>query len=320
MSILTDQYPTIEPHELNICLLSTSSAFDAFTLPKLFERLPLEPRGRDAVKLCAVLQDPWLLTSDKLLIEDIMVGLCEPLARLWGYCNLVRRGGPVHGGSKFELLGCLAAWKARLDSISYLCESAGLGEEATEFPLRAYCAGESESSAAALRRARSLVQEAAILHRLLSLHLHADLQALDMLVADLRRGEQEHAANNERQLRVREWARSADGRTAVGLAVAVLEEALAQDTGLVLPLADVALSAGSVVMRAWIEHATDDICRCPPATDAQARPRETLDFRDLIPSMKNPMLGRIAVCKCTAQDWEHQFRIAQQHVKGQPLA
>lgn len=316
MSVLTGQYPTLGSQELNIGLPSTYSVYGATGLPRLFERLPLEPGGRDAFRLCDVLQNPWLLMPKMLLVEDVTMGLCEPLRRLWEYCSLARRGGAADGSSKVELLGRLAAWKEQLDGVSCLCESASPGENASEFPLRAYCGGEGESSASALRRARSLVQEALILYRLLSLHLHADLRALGLLVSDLRISRETHAGISELQLPAREWARSADGKKAVSLAMLVLDEALERDKDYVLPLADTVLSASSVIMRAWVEHRNNGLCSCPPVMGAQATLPATPDFGDLVLSRENTVSSSISVCICNAKEWERMFRIARQHVSG----
>ncbi|KAK3381199.1 hypothetical protein B0H63DRAFT_197642 [Podospora didyma] len=325
MSITTGQHPTINPHELNIGLASTCSVWDARGLGKMLERLPLGPSGRDAHRLGDVLQDPWLLRSDMFLVEDATLGLCALFARVWEYCHLARRQTIDNSGGslsklKVELLGYLEAWKERLEGVSYLCESAAmrLGETATEFPLQAYCDQNSESSASALHRARYLIHEASVLHGLLGLHLHADLQTLEPLVVSLRDGNTKESAakSQEWKLRVSEWARSADGRKAVTIAVAILDEETSwQDMGHVPPLADVALSAGSVVVRACIEYGSllGTTCDCLHSTGSQDWTQGILDSGGAMRGKKT--LDSLSICECNAEEWERRFGTAQQRVK-----
>ncbi|KAK0610142.1 hypothetical protein B0T17DRAFT_127530 [Bombardia bombarda] len=147
ISLILGQCPTIRPQELNIGLASTSAAYDAGGLGKLFKRLDLEPGGRDTARLCDVLRDPYLLTADMCLVEDVTLGLCGSLSWLWEYRNLARtqpNKASSESGSRLELMGRLAAWKGRLDHISFLLESAALSQDAIKLPLRAYCEPDSE--------------------------------------------------------------------------------------------------------------------------------------------------------------------------------
>ncbi len=120
MSLIGARYPNIRHEELNIGLTSTHAAFNAEGLPKLFERIPLEPEGRSMLVFSDTIDDPWVLTSDMFLVEDAISGLCGAFPRLWKYVQSRRRGLPISSDAKADLSGRLAAWNRRIRETWYL--------------------------------------------------------------------------------------------------------------------------------------------------------------------------------------------------------
>ncbi|KAK3314129.1 hypothetical protein B0H66DRAFT_607363 [Apodospora peruviana] len=338
LSLLTTEYPTLRPSELTIGLPSTGAIYDAPHMLKMMSRLPQEPVGRDEHdrRLCDVLKTPNWLPPDAFLVEDCTLGFCSSVAQLWKYCYLARRNRSLPSDaptSKAELLGTLTIWKQHLDAVVRRCELGAspitllenATTDATTFPLRAYCGRASDSAALALERAQALACEATILYHVLSLHLHADLKVLGLIVEDLRTagpGQAPSVKLSEQRIWAREWARSADGLTAMDLAVSILDEALwipDDKKRVMLPLADAALDAASVVMRAWIErYSMDGYCSCQPMTPAGALSGGiTLDkMRVSKDKLKNPELGSMSICRCNVNKWEGQFRLARQYLTG----
>ncbi len=173
--------PDIRPEELDVGLPSTFALWNGEGLGPFYERLPLEPGGRDAFKICEILRDPWSLTPDLLLVEDVEMGLCGMASSLWRHRALARSSRVANGDCKVELIGRLTAWKERLDELASQCAARDPSEQATDFPLRAYFSSLGDDSTSALARASSLIQGATMLHHLLSLHVHADVQTLSPL-------------------------------------------------------------------------------------------------------------------------------------------
>ncbi|KAK7755167.1 hypothetical protein SLS62_002982 [Diatrype stigma] len=278
--------------------------------------------------LCGMFQDVWRYT------ESRRTGVpSSPPSN---------QGSDYDGHDAMETLSArLDAWKAELDRTSALCRHQSVQrDDSVEFPLQAYRGFEDQElgqaqgrsgpgsgwRSMALNRVKALVQEATTLYHLLSLQLYTDgNMAVDGSGTSLGRctsGAEESsttrssAENGEWTAR---WVRSKAARKPMSHAVALSKTTRAAAVGngrargsrirALDPLAPLAVTVSSSVMRVWRAAAVDSKCTFGAVVGTQ-RTELGLDHNGLYRGRELEawfqtggvaMVDGVPVCQCAAE-------------------
>lgn len=148
---------------MGVC--STFSLWNTTSLHIFYPRYSEEPRERQTCKMNDLIAG--VVTPSSLLVEDIELGLCGTLLRIWEISRAVARFDELaHLAALNEISTRLQICKDRLDTTSALRE-----HDRTRWKVlvRAYMGKESEDTGeqAGLERLLSLLADAALLHQFL---------------------------------------------------------------------------------------------------------------------------------------------------------
>ncbi|KAH8897361.1 hypothetical protein GQ53DRAFT_508258 [Thozetella sp. PMI_491] len=242
------------------------------------------------------------------------MGLCGMQRALWRYNTMRQEDGQADHYLEDQLAKQLDFWKAQLDRVSDLRDAQQPQAYDATFSLRFYQGSETAVSPPTLARFISLVRDTTLLFNTISLHLYSN----KYIVSRFSRSQLPLGAETicstpsyEHNTRMREWARSENGRRAVSLSITTLEarEEILSTGGhqreFAEPLTDLALSNSATVFFAWLES-TEDQCNCGNAP-VYTGPLGTEDWRS---GGNTPAVGGGWLCKCRVDGWMRRFAAA----------
>ncbi|KAL3962540.1 hypothetical protein ACCO45_004063 [Purpureocillium lilacinum] len=255
LSLFCNQPPLLRREELDLGLTSTFAMWNSYGLHIFFPRHENEPWDRGAYKMASLdlcllgtWSDIWLLQQQRRNRSEAVAAKVAVVSRQ------------------------LEAYERRLDGIEDAVERPELHGQYTEFLFRAYSGkglpSDPKWRERVLERIHSTMSRVRMLHRLLGMHLYADLPAVREIARITPTPMWQRKA-----LQIQEWAISPDSRAAVLQAMyvsrtyressAVLRSHPQQQPQLADPVAYMALSAAAAVFWAWSVH-TVDVCTCAP--------------------------------------------------------
>ncbi|UNI18265.1 hypothetical protein JDV02_004543 [Purpureocillium takamizusanense] len=334
LSLFCNQPPLLRREELDLGLTSTFAMWNSYGLHIFFPRHENEPWARDAYKMSSLDVGSRQQSPQGVLIEDVQLCLLGTWSDIW-LLQKQRRNRSEAVAAKLTVISRqLGVYKRQLDAIEDAVDRPELHVQYAEFLFRAYSGkglpSEPKWRERVLGRIRATLSRARMLHRLLGMHLYADLPAVREIARmspSLMSEPDTSAASaatpmwQRKALQIQEWAISPDSRAAVLQAMYVSRTyresgggaATQQTSQLADPLAYMALSAAAAVFWAWSVH-TVDACTCAPdlpvdigagrlAADASS-PELDKWVRHGVGSIA---LHGMPVCKCSAAAWLTHF-------------
>lgn len=320
MSILRGQPPSIYWDELDISLPQTFAQSNADGLDVYYKRMPYEPTDRPDYKSLALATCSTQNTPSVLLVEDILLGLCQLYQMVWRCnqlcCQDTMDTHPTADVSE-SLLSQLDSWKSQLDKIVVLCITQAQ-QDSLELPLRAYCGFEDESEPGwkmlVLERVQSLSREASMLYHLLSLQIHISKHSKlsELLLSDSGMASIENGIQLDW---VSGWRQSKDARKILAHSVAItrtLELALLEekprDRFMPSPITSLAFSISRNVLRIW-SASPEGACTCNRQeihTDLDLNSSGLYRGSELHEWFENggpPQVSGSPFCKCAGEMW-----------------
>ncbi|PFH56271.1 hypothetical protein XA68_16792 [Ophiocordyceps unilateralis] len=330
LSLLCNEPPLLRREELALGLPSTFSIWNAYGLDVFFPRHRDEPWRRGSFTMsCLDMAAPQQLPS-AVLVEDIQACLLGAWNDIWVLQQLRRNRHGAAAARAETVARQLRLCKLQLEGLADAVERPDVHRRYADFLLRAYLGKELPTQPAwrerVLTRLASHVFSARMLYHLLSLYLHADVQAMrdDDIGPDASTTMPRPVspAWQRRALLIREWALSADGRAALLQAVLVWrtyhEAAPSAPEGSADPVVYMALSAAATVLSTCVIHAVH-ACVCgggdAGGADAGVGP---LSAAESAPGVDEWLargggaggglsLHGLAVCRCNAATWLTRF-------------
>ena len=321
LSLICGQPPGIHSGELDIQLPHTFALLNANGVGVFYGRVPKEPPGRTDHKLSALALGVSESMPTVLLIEDIQMGLCGLLKKIWRHnarCRSETISLPPPAEMSEPLTRELDEWKIELDKI-YLSCVAQTDKGSSELPLRAYFGYGDESDpdwrSSVLARVKALVQEATILYHVLSLqvHIYRHPKVAECVLPDI--SCPKPTVGQDHLDRVDTWRKTKDARKTLAHSAALirtLEKELLQKNArnrhyLPSPIASLGISMCRSVFRIWA--ASEGVCSCNTEsehTDLDLSPEGLYRGRELEKWFENggppKMLGS-PICKCAGVAW-----------------
>lgn len=270
LSLHCRQPPLLRQEELDLSLPSTYAIWSSSDLTVFFDRIQAEPWQRRDVRLSNADMTPYRPALSQLLIEDVQLAILGSQYRIWllkeQYRNRCRFG--VESADQIE--AHLKLCSLQLDDLAHSLEIPIQDQQRADFLLRAYSGkdkcSDSEWRQAALDRFHRRMLTARVLYHLLSLHLLADVEALEEIaLASSSNGlASTDARGDELQtVSAQKWALSLQSRAALGHALSIVKlyrEATQRPgwrDGPKDPIVSMALLAGAPVLWAWCMYAPD---------------------------------------------------------------
>ncbi|RDA92457.1 hypothetical protein CP533_6437 [Ophiocordyceps camponoti-saundersi (nom. inval.)] len=258
LSLLCNQPPLLRREELALGLPSTFSMWNAYGLDVFFPRHRDEPWRRASFTMSNLdMTTPHLLPS-AVLVEDIESCLLASWNDIWLLHQLRRNRHGTAGSRAAVVARQLRLCKLQLDSVAEAAERPDDNDAYADFLLRAYSAKELPSQPGWRESVRARIAArilgARMLYHLLSLHCHADVQAL--------RGDDTSSS-------AAEWALSVDGRAALLQAVLVWRTYSESPSVDHPPVVYMALSAAAIILSS---ACTLQACVCSSSTSSSSRP------------------------------------------------
>ncbi|KJZ71056.1 hypothetical protein HIM_09556 [Hirsutella minnesotensis 3608] len=323
LSLLCNQSPLLRREELDLGLTSTYGMWNAFGLHIFFPRHRAEPWRRGSLKMsCLDMTVPHLLPSG-VLVEDVHACLLGSWNEIWVLQQL-RRNRYEGATLKADAIGRqLKLCKIQLDAIMEALARPDIHGQFADFLIHAYAGKELPNEpnwqARVQSRIQSYVFSAKMLYHLLSLHLHADVQAMrDISHSSSIPGSESSgllsSSWQQKAVQVQEWSLSADSRAALLHALLIWKTYQESASGYKFqqnpadPIAYMALSAAAVVLWTWTMNAIH-ACICSPevskvdvGTALLTGSSVQLDSW-IIHGGSSIMLHGVPVCKCNAATW-----------------
>ncbi|GJN84041.1 hypothetical protein PLIIFM63780_007594 [Purpureocillium lilacinum] len=334
LSLFCNQPPLLRREELDLGLTSTFAMWNSYGLHIFFPRHENEPWDRGAYKMASLDVASPQHSPQGVLIEDVQLCLLGTWSDIWLLQQQRRNRSEAVAAKVAVVSRQLEAYERRLDGIEDAVERPELHGQYTEFLFRAYSGkglpSDPKWRERVLERIHSTMSRVRMLHRLLGMHLYADLPAVREIarMSPSLMSEPDTSASTptpmwqRKALQIQEWAISPDSRAAVLQAMyvsrtyressAVLRSHPQQQPQLADPVAYMALSAAAAVFWAWSVH-TVDVCTCAPGLplDIGAR-RRAAEAGPEVDEWVRHGVGSIAlhgmpVCKCSAAAWLTHF-------------
>jgi len=334
LSLFCNQPPLLRREELDLGLTSTFAMWNSYGLHIFFPRHENEPWDRGAYKMASLDVASPQHSPQGVLIEDVQLCLLGTWSDIWLLQQQRRNRSEAVAAKVAVVSRQLEAYERRLDGIEDAVERPELHGQYTEFLFRAYSGkglpSDPKWRERVLERIHSTMSRVRMLHRLLGMHLYADLPAVREIarMSPSLMSEPDTSASTptpmwqRKALQIQEWAISPDSRAAVLQAMyvsrtyressAVLRSHPQQQPQLADPVAYMALSAAAAVFWAWSVH-TVAVCTCAPGLplDIGAR-RRAAEAGPEVDEWVRHGVGSIAlhgmpVCKCSAAAWLTHF-------------
>ncbi|KAJ6437770.1 transcription factor Zn, C2H2 / Cys6 [Purpureocillium lavendulum] len=333
LSLFCNEPPLLRREEFDLGLTSTFAMWNSYGLHIFFPRNDNEPWERNAYKMSSLDVGSHPHSPHGILIEDVQLCLLGTWSDIW-LLQQQRRNRSAAVAAKMDLISRqLVVYKHQLDAIEDAMERPQLHGQYTDFLLRAYSGkglpSEPKWRERVLERFYATLSRVRMLHRLLAMHLYADLPAVREIarMSPSMASEPDAAASTatpmwqRKALQIQEWAISPDSRAAVLQAMyvsrtyretPVAQSPIQQQPRFADPVAYMALSAAAAVFWAWTVH-TIDACTCTPELPFDiGAGRLAADPAPEVEEWVRHGTGSVAlygmpVCKCSAAGWLTHF-------------
>ncbi|KAF2724018.1 hypothetical protein K431DRAFT_263120 [Polychaeton citri CBS 116435] len=173
---LAHEKPALLHHqEVGVDLTTTFALWNAHGLDIFAKRLLEEPTERSGFRISEMTNCPGSFTSSRLLVEDVLLGLCGVLQAIWVHNkSLLPETKEYHSNAlqRALIIETLDAWKHELCKISTLADPKNITSDDARYLLLAY-RGEDDSVGTIMERITTLVQDGMILYYYLKMYHYA---------------------------------------------------------------------------------------------------------------------------------------------------
>lgn len=237
ISTIRSQPMILQPEELGYTLPSTHAAWNAPGLHIWQHRYPEEPSNRSSEMLTSLFPDSTYISASQpfVLLEDIHAGLCAIQVDIWRHRNTIAiNDDGMAGNTKRVLQARLDSWKLILDMTvieDWSTTTAKNSLQIINFIPRKYYYGVEDHTQPnwidlVTARVKSLYVDALLLHHVLSMNIHADMNGLRTLASSATRKanpQQSDLTHSDVQHRARQWTHSQDSKESLWHACSILD-------------------------------------------------------------------------------------------------